>query len=115
MGTIEEALIEAFFPALFGGEEASADLREILVHSMKRGVLGIPDPQLSAERPYNTSKVATEFLVSSLLGGTDLNYVVHEGCVRRASADRQKQREIAEKAVLSRPKELADGVGLNRL
>ena len=68
-----------------------------------------------AEREYKTSKAASEVLVHSLLGGNNLNCVAHKGCVRRASADRQKQREIAEKAVLSRRKELADGVGLNRL
>ena len=34
MGPIEDALREAFFPALFGGEEVGAELREILGHSM---------------------------------------------------------------------------------
>ena len=41
MGHIEDALREAFLSTLFGGEEISADPREILGHSMKRGVLGI--------------------------------------------------------------------------
>ena len=36
LGPIEDALREAFFPALFGGEEVSADHREILGHSVKR-------------------------------------------------------------------------------
>ena len=49
----------------------------------------------------------------SLLGGTDLNYVAHACCVRRASADGQKQREFLEKTVLTRQKEQADKVGLN--
>ena len=49
MGPIEDALREAFFPALFGGEEVSADLREILSHSMKRGGLGNLDPRLLAD------------------------------------------------------------------
>ena len=44
IGPIEDALREDFFHALFGVEEVNADLREILVHSMKRGGLGIPDP-----------------------------------------------------------------------
>ena len=55
-----------------------------------RGV-GIPDPQLSVENAYNTSKAASEVLIGSLIGGTDLNYVAHKDCVRRSSADRQKQ------------------------
>ena len=41
MGPIEEALREKFFPALFGGEEITADFIEILGHSVKHGYLGI--------------------------------------------------------------------------
>ena len=68
-----------------------------------------------AKRAYNTSKAASEVLVGSLLGGTDLNYVVHKGCICRASSDGRKQRELAEKAVILRRKELAYGAGLNCL
>ena len=92
MGPIEDALREAFFPANFEMEDVSADLIEILGHSVKRGGLGIPDPRMLEERVYNTSKAASEVLVCSLLGGTDLNYVAHKGCVRRSSADGRKQR-----------------------
>ena len=35
MGPIEEALREKFFPALFGGEEITADFRKILGHIVK--------------------------------------------------------------------------------
>ena len=115
MGPTKDALREAFFPALFGGEEVSTNLREILGHNVKYGGLGIPDPRLSAERAYSTSNADIEVLVGSFLGGTDLNYIMHNGFVRRASADRRKQREIAEKAVILRCKELADGAVLNHL
>ena len=67
MGPIEEVLREKFFPALFGGEEINADFRKILVHSVKHGGLGIPDPRLLAESAYNTSKAASGELVESLL------------------------------------------------
>ena len=50
MGPTENALIEAFLPALFGREEVSINLREILGHIMKYGGLGIPLPQMLAER-----------------------------------------------------------------
>ena len=50
MGHIEDSLREEFFPEMFGGEEFSSDLREILGHSVKHGGLGIPDPRLLAER-----------------------------------------------------------------
>ena len=95
MSTIDDALREAFFPKIFRGEEVSADLREILVHSVKHRGLGIPDPQLLAERMYNTSKAAIKVLLVSLLRGTGLNYVAHKGCVCRSSADRRKQQEIS--------------------
>ena len=56
MGPIEEALREKLFHALFGGKEINADFQKILGDSVKHGSLGIPDPQLSAESEYNTSK-----------------------------------------------------------
>ena len=59
---------------------------------MKYGGIVIPDPRLLAECGYNTSKVSSEVLIGSLLGGTDLNYVEHEGCVCRESADERKHR-----------------------
>ena len=77
MGPIEEALREKVFPSLFGGEDIDADFRKILGHGVKHRGLGIPDPQLSAESAYNTSKAASRELVDSLLGGSILNYVGH--------------------------------------
>ena len=56
MGPIEEALKEKFFPALFGWEEINANFQQIIGHSLKHAGLGIPDPQLSEESAYNTSK-----------------------------------------------------------
>ena len=44
MGPIEEALRDKFFPALFRGEEITANFRKILSHSVKHGGLDIPDP-----------------------------------------------------------------------
>ena len=67
MGPIEEALREKCFPSLFRGEEIDADFRKILGHGVKHGGLGIPDPPLSAEYTYNTSKAASRELVDSLL------------------------------------------------
>ena len=72
MGAIVDALREAFFPVLFGGEEVRYDLREILGRSVKHGGLGLPDPWLSAERTY-TSKAVSEVMVGSLLGVVGLN------------------------------------------
>ena len=115
IGVIEDSIREAFFPALFRGEEVSVDLREILVHSVKHGGLGVPDPWLTVECAYKTSKAASKVLVGSLLGSTDLNYVAHKGCVRRSNVDGLKKWEIAEKSVLSIWKRLVDRAGLNCL
>ena len=77
MGPIEEALREKLFPALFEGEDITSNFRKILGHSVEHGGLGIPDPRLSAEISYNTSKADSGGLVDSLLGGSALNYVGH--------------------------------------
>ena len=66
-----------FFPALFGGEDINTNFGQTLGHSVKHGGLGIPDPNLSAESAYNTSKADSRELVDSLLGGSALNYVGH--------------------------------------
>ena len=113
MVPINEALREAFFPAIFVVEEVSLELRKILGHSFKHGGLGIPDLCLSEEHAYSTSKSASEVLLGSLLRGKYLNYVAHKGCVRRASADRWKHWEFSDKLELNRRKELVDRTGLN--
>ena len=77
MGPIEEALREKFSPSLFEGEDIIADFRKILGHSVKHGGLGIPDPRLSVESAYNTSKAAIRELLDSLLEGSVLKYVGH--------------------------------------
>ena len=82
---------------------------------MNCGGLGIPDPRLLAERANQTSKASSEVFVGSLLGGTNLNYVEHKGCVHIVSADRQKKRELAENTVLFRQNDQADGAGLTHL
>ena len=67
MGPIEEALREKCFPLLLGVEEITYEFRKILSHIVKHGGLGIPEPGLSAECAYNTSKAASRKLVDSLL------------------------------------------------
>ena len=93
MVPIEEAIREKCFPARFRGEEINTDFHKILGHSVKHGGLCIPDPRLSAESAYNTSKVASSEIVDSLLGGTALNYVGHRPCACWASAVARKERK----------------------
>ena len=90
MGPIEEALRDKLSPALFGGEEINANFQKILGNSVKHGGLGIPDPRLSVESAYNTSKAASRELVHYLLGGSVLDYVGHRACVRLESAGARK-------------------------
>ena len=115
MGPIEDSLRDAFFPALFGGEEASSNFRDILGHSVKHGGLGIPEYQMLAECANNTSNAAREVLVGSLLGGNNLNDIEHKSCMCRSGAEAQKQQEYSEIEIVTRRKDMADRVVLNRL
>ena len=51
MSHIEEVLSKTFIHAIFygKGKEIDVNFQKILGHSIKRGRLGIPNPQLSAE------------------------------------------------------------------
>ena len=109
MGPIGEALRETFSPTIFREEEAEADFRKILGHSVKRGGLGIPDPRFSAESVYNISKPASGELVGSLLGGTNLKHVGHSVCINWESAGTKKDREYSEIEDLARQKDLEIG------
>ena len=100
MGYIEEALREKFFPSLFGGGEIDTDFQKILGYGVKHGGLGIPDPRLSAESSYNTSKADSGELVDSILGGSVLNYVGHMACVRKASQLARLSKRIVEMSEL---------------
>ena len=96
MGPIEEALREKLFPSLFGGEEITANFWKILGHSVNHGGLVIPDPRLSSESAYNTSKAARRELVDSLLGGSVLNYIGHRACLRKASQTARLRKKSVE-------------------
>ena len=115
MGPIEEALREKFFPFLFRGEDITADFRKILGHSVKHGGLGIPDPWLSAESAYNTSKAASRELVDSLLGGSVLNHVGHWACVCKASQTARLRKRFFKLAKIFGRQEQAGGQERNRL
>ena len=115
MGPIEEALKDKFLPALFGGEGINTNFRKILVHIVKHGGLDIPDPWLSAETAYNTSKAASREQVDSLLGGYALNYVGHRACVRKASLAARRAKMHVYLGELARGKELAGGQEKNCL
>ena len=67
MGPIEEAPREKFYPALVVGEEINSDFWQILGHSVNYGCLGIPDPRLSVDSSYDTSKAVSRELLDSFL------------------------------------------------
>ena len=79
------------------------------------GGIGIPDPWLSAESAYNTSKAASGELVDSLLGGSVLNYVSRRACVRKASLAAKRANLHVELGEDPRWKELAGGQDRNHL
>ena len=102
-------------PHAIWGEEITADFRQTLGHSVKHGVLGILDPQSSAESAYNTSKAASRELVDSILGGSVLNYVGHRACVRKASQSARLSKRIVELLELYDRQEQAGCQEKNRL
>ena len=87
---------------VFGGEEIDAKFRKILGHSVNHDGLGIPDPWLSLESAYSTSKVAIRELVGYLLGGTTLNHVCHRDYVCGDVAIASKEQTYAEMAEIDR-------------
>ena len=115
MGPIEDALIEAFFPALSIREEVSTEIREIPGHSVKHIGLGLKKTWLSAQRSYKTSKSSSKALVGSLLGVNDLKYIYHKSCIRSSNMDTQKQWECLDREVITRQKDLSDRSRLNPL
>ena len=115
MGPIEEALRDKIPPSIFGWKDIDADYRKILGHSVKHGGLGIPDPWLSVECAYNTSKAASRELVDSLIGGSILNYVGHRACIHKASQSERLSKRIVELLELYDRKEQAGRQEKNRL
>ena len=115
MSTIEEAIREKFFPALFGGEEINPNFWKILGRSLNNGGFGIPDPQFPADIAYNTSKADSGELVDYILGGSTLNYVGHRACVCKASLAARQAKMHIKLVELVRRKELAGDQERNRL
>ena len=82
---------------------------------MNHGGLGIPDPQLSRESAYNTSKASNGGLVESLLGGSALNYIGHRECARGESLVARKERNHVELGELAKQNGLDGYQERNRL
>ena len=76
-------------------------------HGVKLGGLGIPEPLLSAECDFNTSKAASRELVDSLLGGYVFNYVGYRVCVHKASRAPRRAKVHINLGKVARRKELA--------
>ena len=115
MGPIEETLKEKFFPLLFGGGEITANFWKILGHSLKHGGQGIPDPRMSKESAYNTSKAASRELEESLLGGSVLNYIGHRACIHKAIQTARISKRIADLSKIFQRQEQAGGQEKNSL
>ena len=69
---------------------------------LKHDGLVIPDPWLSPESAYNTSKTASGELVDYLLGGTALKYVGHRACICNSSLSGRRERNYVESAEMAR-------------
>ena len=67
---IEEAITTNFLPALFDGEPPDRDLTQLPV---RMAGMGIPDPWRHAQRHYQTSRMMTEAVNTSLMTGAELD------------------------------------------
>ena len=93
MQPIEEALEEAFIPALFGeSDPAIARLRIQLSLAVKKAGLGIPNPTLTAQQNHSASKQVTASLTTSLLERSELNTSDYINEATTLRQDLRKQR-----------------------
>eukprot|EP00957_Ditylum_brightwellii_P163549 12452510-Ditylum_brightwellii.AAC.1 len=60
------------------GGPVSEELWVLMVHSVKQGGLGIPNPTVNADHCYATSTACCKELVQSLLHKSTLNYEAHK-------------------------------------
>ena len=86
---IEGNLREALLPMIYGGEEANNGIREIIIH-IKCGDLGITYTFKKEGRKNRILAARCRELVVYLLGGTELNYVGHWSCIRKACGEDRK-------------------------
>lgn len=75
---------------------------------MKQSGIVIPDPRKLKEWGHAASTEACEALVRSILRATDLNYIRHWFCVRKASARARKTREKKDPDILAEQKAEVD-------
>ena len=94
---IEQALREAFLPALLGdGLEVTARQRNLYALPVKQGGLGILNPTETGSRCYTSSVDATSMLSQSLVKGDDLAVGAYIAASKTA---KQAHRKVRLKAV----------------
>ena len=67
-------------------EEVTDELRALLSHDVKQGGLNFRKPATGDARLNQASVEASAFLVESLLGNGELNFVGHKYTIREAFA-----------------------------
>jgi hypothetical protein len=82
---VEKEILGSFLPALLGVEFVDADLRAQIAQGVTQAGLAIRNPVDVAHQLFESSKQATEEIVSSLRHGTELNLAEHRQKVRGAS------------------------------
>lgn len=101
---LEEALVQHFFPSLFGLPDGPAlrELRSVFSLPRKAAGLGVMDPVLTKESNFHTSSEATGYLCSYLNGGeaTPFCLKTHRETVRNASMAHRAATASTAKATL---------------
>ena len=96
VGPIGTALRESFLTFLFRGEDPNSYIHKIKDHSRNRSVMVILYPHKLQERRYSTPEASCGELVTSILGGKNLNFAGHRECIRKAIVTERKEWEKEE-------------------
>jgi hypothetical protein len=100
---LEDALADFFLPSLLQ-EAASPDatFRELLALPVRRAGLGVPDPQLTADRCHTASLACTSMLARTLRTRRDLDVNAHAADASKHRRRLMKAKNTEEEEVLSR-------------
>ena len=74
-----------------GGEEVNEYIHKLCGHIIKNSDVGIPGTHQTEECYHSIPKANCGELVESILGGTNLSYVVHRGGISKSNSRERKE------------------------
>lgn len=116
-GPVEDALREAFLPALFGEDspDTTDALRDLICFPVRFAGLGVPDPVASAEQHFRNSVEATAQISASLRQGEQLDALGYGQVSVQLTRQRKKAHEKELEAALEAHMATADAQTARRM